>query len=159
MSLIEEALRRVQDPLLKKMSGANPAEGTGESAAPIHPWPAHPQRRALGSPVILSRAAGIGLLALAVLGLAWMSKQLSPANADLRPAGGVPVAQAQARTQREGFHLEGLVYGADTAYAVINGEVLEPGDHIGSHQLTGIDAKTAVLTDARGNSVSLSLNP
>jgi len=147
MSLIEEALRRVQDPVVKSM-----------------PWPTKsvPQPLAKTSPVSawrktssLSLNRSLTLVAITVVilsvGLAvgaffWGRKQ---AQATAAPA---PIMSS---SSLDGLIVTGVVEGFGEPYAVINGAIVAVGERIRDHTLLEITNGIVRLRRADGEEVAL----
>ena len=150
MSIIEEALRRAQDPLTPKAQqpqAAGTEQQAPESRPAAHSWPAAPSSPA--APSTVSQTAPLTAVAVAVLmltvalvvgGAFWMGRTLAtqpraqatptPATPALSqpaaPAAGTPQPDRprMAETKKEpraSLVLSGLVEGQGESYAVING--------------------------------------
>ena len=112
MSLIEEALRRVQDPLLQKSATAAPQAPPKKPAAtpepPAHPWPMGSQFPSPAAPPVNPLlAVTLTVLALTVLvvvgGALWMGRAIGTAPVPAQPAPAVP---AESRAESPGLTLQ-----------------------------------------------------
>ncbi len=174
MSLIEQALRRAQDPVLNTTTTSAPQQ-TAASEPKAHSWntealppsPATPGAAPRVTNALVAVAlAVIGLTAVLVIGGAfWMGQTVNspqparqPATAE-QPAVNAPAdapekiasvaatrAPARRATRTEAaFVLSGVVEGVGNPYAVINGEIASIGDQVGSATLVAISGSTATL--------------
>lgn len=177
MSLIEQALRRLKEPVLPPEMPPSPTRPRQEPAArpqeqaisPAHSWPTTPPTLAAssgtaGRPAIntpsLSAALVMGVTAvLLVSGLFWLQRTWStqpavqPApSASLLPA---PDLAAPAGESSEHLILSGIVEGAGNPYAVINGTVVGVGESIADATLLSVQDGAATLRRANGTETVL----
>lgn len=179
MSIIEQALRRVQDPTVSgqvkspQTPAAAPAETDQEN---VHSWQTEPSplspvaARAphMTNALFLVALAVIGLTAVLVIGGAfWMGRTITPAGGtfpsaqqadDAVSASGsgsaVPAVSAAGKPAKKlkemNYVLNGVVEGVGDSYAVINGEIAGIGDRIGDATLVNIASSTATLRLTNG---------
>lgn len=177
MSLIEEALRRVKDPLMPTTSAKpQPAPNApSPRASPVvHSWsatgtPALPQSG--GSPAspvtLVMLAVGGFTLALLVGGAVWMwnlygnrlSVTITPTPsetaADSRQEPAAPRSAKVPTENRSDFSLAGIVEGLGEPYAMINGSIVAEGETIGEATLLTIAEGTVTLRLADGKETIL----
>jgi len=172
MSLIEDALRRVQEQASGKKNAetdvpAPPAAEAGQQGASAHSWPTTP------SPFAQPPAQQLNVVALAILavtaglligGVLWLGRTIArrPAAAsgqEAQPAQtavGTPAPSAQkpARSDKafgsNEFVLSGVVLGLGDPYAVINGKIAGVGERIGGATLLAIASDSVTLRLANG---------
>jgi len=176
MSLIEQALRRVQDPVINTTTQTPPKTDPAEPTA--HSWktespPASlttsPAPRVTNALVAVALAI-IGLTVVLVVGGAfWMGHTItSPQSTAGGSAATAPSAlektapavptPAHARSAAHGepeFVLSGVVEGVGNPYAVINGAIASIGDQVGKATLVAISGSTATLRLANGEQMVL----
>ena len=184
MSIIEEALRRAQDPLTPKAQ--KPQAAVTEQKAPESQPAAHSWQAAPPSPTAPSTASQTApLTAVAVLililtvalvvgGAFWLGRTLAPqphAQAASTPAAAAPsqpaapvagTAQPERprtaetkKVQRTALVLSGLVEGEGESYAVINGLIVAPGERVGNATLEQIANGSVTLRDDDGRQIIL----
>ena len=181
MSIIEEALRRAQDPLTPKAQ--QPQAAVTEQKAPerrptAHSWqaaPSSPTAPSTASPTAPLTAVAVLVLiltvALVVGGAFWMGRTLatppraqapSAPTAAAAPAPAAGTAQPERprmaetkKEQRVGLVLSGLVEGEGEAYAVINGLIVAPGERVGNATLEQIANGSVTLRDDDGRQIIL----
>jgi hypothetical protein len=143
MSLIEEALRRLNDPLLKETAPPTPAG----APAPAHPWQVSPQTpsgsrpRALTANPLQLVALSIGVLTTTLLigGAFWLGRILSGASTQAAAVSAAATAQETVPPPQEPEpKLTGIVVGGGAPYAVINGTIAGLGDQVGAFRLQEI---------------------
>src|SRR3989338_9241750 len=171
MSLIEEALRRVKDPLVPP-SSTKPKTPQKASPTPApHSWSttaasAPPQSvNAPVSPLTLVTLAVLGLtVALLLGGAVWMwthsgsrlSVTASPTTSETVPEPSSDESpQASSRQEPAAFRLTGIVEGLGEPYAVINGSIVAEGETIGEATLLTIAEGTVTLRLADGKETLL----
>ena len=139
MSLIEEALRRLNDPLLKDAGTPPPItrERPAEERPAAHSWPvtSQPPSSLTANPLSLV-ALSIAVLTTALLigGAFWLGHTLPGTAA----APEVPPAQETAPLQEPEPQLTGIVVGAGAPYAVIDGTIAGLGERVGAFTLQEI---------------------
>ena len=120
MSIIEEALRRVQEPLLppaKKPAVSPPPQAAPQAArpAPAHSWEAAPALSVpspspLQSQTTLLTAVAVAVLALTVAlvigGAFWMGRAVAPASQSFAPPPSAPSATAQPQSASAPVNIE-----------------------------------------------------
>ncbi|MBI4003658.1 MAG: hypothetical protein HY353_01430 [Candidatus Omnitrophica bacterium] len=176
MSLIEEALRRVKDPLVPPAS--TPPKTPRKAAVPqtptAHSWsttpPPSPVQPAAATPTALLTMVTIAILgltaALIVGGAVWMWRTLNtgnpPAASPVTSARtGAPVTNVQpeppaaAPEAKPEFNLTGIVEGLGEPYAVINGSIVAVGETVGQAVLLDIGEGTVKLRLADGKEAVL----
>ena len=150
MSLIEQALRRVKDPVMSASSKtASPprARASDHSRAPIaHSWPVGISMGSRSTQTVFLLAVGavFGLALLLIgVGLVWFHRQFPLATAPTTPPEAVvstasastaepsPPLSVPAEAQDHGLALSGVVEGLGAPYAVINGLVVGIGEQLG----------------------------
>ena len=178
MSLIEEALRRVKDPLIHpaptkaekpRTTAPSQTRPTAHSWSPTPaPSPSQPAAASPISPLTLATLAVLGLtVALLVGGAAWMWRTFKggapvapePATAPMSETTApskhaIPSRSAAAATDPE-FHLTGVVEGSGNPYAVINGSIVGVGETVGTATLLGIAEGMVTLRLADGKETVL----
>ena len=175
MSLIEEALRRVQEPLGPAAASKPklvPKPAATQSIpplppttpfAPTGPSPRTPQQPATSLPrsTNLSLVVVIAVLMLAAGliggGVVWIGRTVGAVR---RTSTSVPNAEnmttpvaaetAVPPTGQESFILNGIVEGVGEPYAVINGVIVGIGDHVGDATLMDVHNGSATLQRANG---------
>lgn len=169
MSLIEEALRRVKDPLLQK--GLHTPPQTAPQAAPpqAHSWPtAQHQAQPAPSPrvAVVIAVVTITAAALAILGTVWLIWRATSGRSAAHSTGIPSWASTQPQTsaahgptvsgvQVEEFALTGIVEGLGESYAVINGVVVRVGEQINRATVLDIADGTVTLRREDGTDVVL----
>ena len=186
MSIIDEALRRMKDPLIPTEHKAvqAPPQTQEETTKPAHSWPtgvspssptATPVQQTTIS-LVMVVVAVLALTAMVVAGRAfWMKQTLAqrlpdePArtatSSTFSPATAEPTAAPQPRkpatAQRDtedAFTLTGIVEGLGKPYAVINGAIVGVGDTIGEATLLEIADGSVKLQRADGSETTLSVS-
>lgn len=178
MSLIEEALRRVKDPLIAhtetgttpKTTPASQTPSTPQEA-PAHSWStASPAPRA-ASPVAtpasskspaLSITAAIVLLCTVLFlvgGVRWLAGTFGSSGSS-KTTHAAPSATPAPRQQpvveaSEGVTLTGVVEGLGQPYAVINGQIVGLNESIGEWTVLAITEGTVIVSDRHGNETML----
>ena len=176
MSLIEEALRRVKDPLVPPAS--TPAKTPRKAAVPqtptTHSWSTTPPPSlvppAAATPMTLLTMVTIAILGLTAAlifgGAIWMWRTLNTGNTPVASpmisgGGGSPATEAQpersAAATEAGpeFNLTGIVEGLGEPYAVINGSIVAEGERVGNATLLDIGEGTVKLRLANGKDTVL----
>ena len=186
MSLIEESLRRQEDPTIKKatVQPASGARATQTAEAPPAAKPA--QAWAPTRPVQSSSSAeGIrisSLLLVAAMALVavagwkvwaardqWLparssAEQPAQATSPLVKTPAAPVSQAASapaprsreRDSRAPI-LQGVVLGGESPYALINGGIFRVGDALGDATISGIEPRHVILDRKDGSRISLAM--
>ncbi len=177
MSLIEQALRRAQDPGIPQAKDPpQPNQAEPAPKPPIHPWQGPPPGRWSRALPLVAAATFAATGALIVIGALWIratlarqaaqSPQPVAISAEGRASVAGPVFSAPAhpkpspapkRAQREEFILSGLIEGQGEPLAVINGEIVAVGDRIGSATFVGIVDGVARLRHDDGQEHSLQI--
>ena len=184
MSLIEEALRRIQDPLLAKHeSGAQAPPKPAPRAEPApaaHSWPTTPLPSlppipAAMNPLLAVSFSVLALTAVIVLGgTFWIGHHMvmrptpifisEPAERSQpreRPAAALaqPVTLAPAVTPAagDGFTLSGIVEGMGEPYAVINGLIVGAGERVGDATVLDVANGVVKLRRENGREIVLSV--
>jgi len=177
MSLIEEALRRIQDPLLpakpqasKPAPQAQPAKKRPRQAepSPVHPWPtAAAEPPAAHTPVPTSYvvpATASAIVGAAVLfligGMLWLTgvrrdappQPASPIHTHTIAA---PTPAPTASQHDQNLIFTGTVEGEGEPYAVINGAVVAIGEQIGEATLLEITKGVVKLRHRDGREILL----
>ncbi len=175
MSLIEEALRRVQDPTIPQVQAPPSQKGASASPPPAHSWQApsaHQKDQWSRALPLVAAVIFLATGALVVVGAQWMRRSLSAPAAPSKPA--PAAAQAPASTaqdaahpspfaaiskpaKQEEFALTGLVEGQGVPLAVINGDIRAVGDRVGSATLVEITDGSVHLRRDDGQELSLQL--
>lgn len=150
MSLIEEALRRVQDPVVKRMPW--PTKAVPQPLAKTLPVSASQKT----SPLSLNRsltpvAIAVAMLSvgLAVGALFWITRIHSQPTAAPAPA---PVMSS---SRLDGLIVTGVVEGLGAPYAVINGAIVAVGERIREYTLLEITNGIVRLRRPDGEEVAL----
>ena len=184
MSLIEESLRRQEDPTIKK-AAAQPAAGaratqTAEAPAaakPAQAWaPAQSVRWRSSSDGIristLLLAAAFVLVTVAAWKVWRARDQWLPARASAeRPAGttssaatasvaqapSAPTPRSRERGDSRAPVLQGVVLGGESPYALINGGIFRVGDALGDATISGIETRHVILDRKDGSRISLAM--
>ena len=173
MSLIEEALRRVKDPLVPPSTTAKtPRKGSSAKApATAHSW-STTSAPASSQPVSTAPAVPLAMVTIAILGLTvtlifggalWMWRTLNGKTRIESARGTVqdtttprersaPAPSANATAE---FSLTGIVEGLGDPYAVINGSIVAKGETIGKATLLDIGKGTVTLRLADGKETVL----
>ena len=180
MSLIEEALRRIKDPLLPGQGTPSKRQGAREETPPAHPWSANPppsSSAATSAPHTTPALVGVTVVvvaltaALIIGGTLWMrqvlrerapglaegTQALSVTNAtDQDPSADNPKRDVlkPANTPND-LVLSGVVEGSGEPYAVINGKVIGVGETIGGTTLLAIGNGAVTLRRADGSEIVL----
>jgi hypothetical protein len=164
MSLIEEALRRVQDP------AAPPPPAAAEAAKPqaAHSWSVAPVAGARSTDALRPVAAGILLagVAAAIAAALWWSRTAPSATgapSAVAPAGAAAPSAVQPATSgpaaaaapKEGLVLSGVVLGGGEPYAVINGVIVALGEQIEGATLERVEEGAAILRGRKGETMTL----
>lgn len=183
MSLIEEALRRIQDPSMPKSSTTaappNP-QATAQEPPPAHSWPITPPSSE-ASPPLLQTPRALNAVAAAILGLTvvlllggivWLSRTRTGTRSAPEPAPSPAPAKAStppisAPVQKPAWFgganpeqemiLSGIVVGVGEPYAVINGEIVAQGDQIGSATLLDITPDSVTVRLPNGKEAVLKI--
>ena len=183
MSLIEEALRRIQDPILTKHDAAAQAPPKpapkSEPAPAAHSWTTSPplslpSAPSMANPLLAVSFSVLALTAVIVLGgTFWIGHQMvmrptpivinEPAERSQpreRPAAplvqSVTPAPAVTPASGDGFTLSGIVEGMGESYAVINGLIVGAGERVGD--ATVLDVANGVVKLRRENGRELVLS-
>ena len=174
MSLIEEALRRIQDPSLPTQQTAPPKPGGKDQSSTAHSWSSTPPPVSAKVTTTSQRATNVlvavtvAILALTALlvagGAVWLfridmgekpepivetSRTTSPQASVVAPV--IPsVERAEplpktASRQPEELSLSGVVEGLGEPYAVINGAIVGVGERVGTFTLTAVHDGAAIL--------------
>lgn len=175
MSLIEEALRRVQGPAspeIEKAPSSQPAgsqqktASTPSAAAPAHSWPTAepdaPKSKPRKETVRTFNPNWISFLVIAVLlGSAgsWFAQLAARKPAPLQPAAAPmahsTLAPAQAPKKipsaNSAFVLSGVVIGEGESFAVIDGKILAVGETVEGAVIQEITANRVKLKLANGS--------
>ena len=176
MSLIEEALRRVKDPLVPPATTAKPPQKAASAQAPAtaHSWPTTPSP-APSQPAAAAPAALLTMVTIAILGLTaalifggaiWMWRTLNGnarVDSAAEPALNTTVPRAQPASATPAvstnsppeFNLTGIVEGSGEPYAVINGSIVATGETVGTATLLDIGQGTVTLRLANGKEAVL----
>lgn len=186
MSLIEEALRRLQDPVITTTEQKSPAPQPTQRPKtippePVHSWsatpPSNPSQAPRTNRLLIGMAVAVLVLgtALCAIGISWSRQQrhtshLSPAAL---PAGSVavnrpaPLAPKESgRSQpatasgpdEQSLIISGVVEGLGEPYAVINGAIVGIGESIGEFTLVAIGNGSVTLRRADGGEKILRLS-
>ena len=176
MSLIEEALRRVQEvPKNAPPATAPPAKAPPAPDAPAHPWPVttapSAQTPKLGSqPQPIARLILMGVL-VGIIAWWWRdaagrkpahhpSQEVLSSTAQPQPAASPPPGSllsnraAHAQAERT-MVLSGVVVGVGAPYAVIDGHIVGLGEQVGEATVKEITPRTVTLRLADGNETTL----
>ena len=184
MSLIEEALRRIQDPLLTKHAAhaSAPPELKTEPPPAVHSWqttpspfPLPPAATPSVNPLLAVSFSVLALTAVIVIGGAfWIGHRVvmqptpvviseppdRPKPSERRAA---PVVQPVAPTPEtpavsgNGLTLSGIVEGMGESYAVINGLIVGVGEQVDGATLLEIASGTVRLRRENGREIVLSV--
>ena len=175
MSLIEEALRRVQGPLLppdqtKSAAPVTPLKEKKEATSPAHSWsptpyPTTPPLSPASRPsrVLVGVAAVVLILTagLVVWGVFWMRRTIgrwphTVASVPSGPETTMPESSVspRPRTQQNPL-LSGVVEGLGEPYAVINGMIVGVGEQVGGSTVLDIRHGTVKLRRANGSETLL----
>lgn len=187
MSIIEEALRRVQDPNAAPAPAVQAPPKTPETQLEpaAHSWSTTPPSTTLPRPAQQSAPVSLWMIALAVLGLAavwlsgsvtWMKRTLTPtpaapaapapqtiASTPARPAAIVapPVSIAPPTrhppSPASSFVLSGVVHGAGEPYAMINNAIIGVGERIGEATVIEVGEQRVRLRLADGTETALEI--
>lgn len=186
MSLIEEALRRLQDPVITTTEQKSPAPQPTQRPRMIPPEPAHswsatpssnPSRAPRANRLLIGMAAAVLVLgtALCAVGISWSRQQrhasnLSPAALPAesvrtnRPA---PLAPRESGKNRpitapgpdeQSLIISGVVEGLGEPYVVINGAIVGIGESVGEFTLVAIGSGSVTLRRADGSEKILRLS-
>lgn len=166
MSLIEEALRRVQGPPAPPQ--ATPPRRKREEPVP-HSWPvgeiaegstARPVGRPRSLMPLLTIVAVLAIVLWAV-GAMWVlrdAQQLRAAAKRAAPPPAVPLpAPASPAEALPSMVLSGVVVGAGEPYAVIDGRIVSAGESIGEAMVVQITPRVVTLRRADGSRLELSV--
>ena len=174
MSLIEEALRRIQDPVVSSPPPTTSPErqatpSPSPSPAPVtpHSWTATAPTRTpttvKPSALLIVAAAIMGLTALFVIGGAvWISRTMSRTQLTT-PSIAIPAFPASstgphaspASAAPSGWVLTGVVEGRGEPYAVINGMILGVGEELEGATVEAIANGSVTLRLANGHQMLL----
>ena len=187
MSLIEEALRRMKDPIVPAApkTAQLPSKAKAEEAAPAHSWPTTtPPSSTTPIPAIQTNALVVVAAAILILtgilvvgGVFWtrqalsqrisrVSPQASTSSTDSPASRSKPNAASDTnpgqgaiakRNQQDGLTLSGIVEGGGEPYAVINGSIVEVGEQVEDATLLEIANGSVKLRRADGRDVTLSV--
>ena len=149
MSLIEEALRRVQDPVVKDMPW--PTKSVPEPLAKTSPVNTLQKTSSLSlnrSLTLVAITVVILSVGLAVGAFVWGRRQSQPTAAPT-PA---PVMSSSSLA---GLIVTGVVEGLGEPYAVINGAIVAVGERVREYTLLEITNGIARLRRADGEEVAL----
>ena len=179
MSLIEEALRRIQDPLLTKHESG--VQAPPKPAPAAHSWPTTPPlplppaAPPVVNPLLAVSFSVLALTAVIVIGGAfWIGHRVvmqptpvviseppdRPKPSERRAA---PVVQPVAPTPEtpavsgNGLTLSGIVEGMGESYAVINGLIVGVGEQVDGATLLEIASGTVRLRRADDSEVVLNV--
>ena len=172
MSLIEEALRRVQDPVIAEPKTRRPNARTPESSEnpSAHSWPIEPTapfaNRIYTQSFNALVAVAVTVILLAAVLVIWGSFWLGHTLGGTRPGIAVgplqpaPVPSPEPATtpaprENDQLILTGVVEGIGEPYAVINGKILAVGEQIGGATLLEIADGTVKLRRADGGETVL----
>ena len=155
MSLIDDALRRVNDPTKSDVASAPGAE----QPVLIHHWPVETARqipaRSSRRAVWILAVAG-ALAAVVVVGGWWSSgrwtKLPTPPHASSASEPTAPASRPP-----EEFVVSGIVEGLGEPYAVINGAIVGVGEQVGDATLIEITANTVRLRRPDGRETTAQL--
>lgn len=167
MSLIEQALRRIKDPLVSQPAApaAPPAAEAPKAAPPTaHSWPVTPPAPAApqtaagaAAPETRLTAVTAGLVfaltvLLAIGGTRWMTRALPNAHSPAQPqrpaavrAAGSGTASLPSAPAESALALTGIVGGEGEHYAVINGVIVTVGEMIDGWTLMALTEQSATL--------------
>ena len=163
MSLIEEALRKIKDPLLPQAPPGIPAS----PPPPAHSWPTEAPAHGLSPATrhfnpLLAVAAAIAALtdALTPWGEFWMGRTIGRSHAAAAP---VSLAVASSTLTEPGStpiprpapELHGIVEGSGEPYAVINGTIVSVGDRIEDLTVRRVEDGAVTLRRDDGEEVVL----
>ncbi len=180
MSLIEQALRRVQDPVVntttqtpQKTDPAEPTAHSWKTESPPTSLTMSPAPRVTNALVAVALAV-IGLTVVLVVGGAfWMGHTISGPQSTHQPTTGASAATAPSALEKTAspvptpaptrsaahgepeFVLSGVVEGVGNPYAVINGAIASIGDQVGKATLVAISGSTVTLRLANGEQMVL----
>ena len=178
MSLIEEALRRVQQPLpgeqtrpQQKPSAVQtpPPAAAPAEAPPAHSWettaspePPSVPRPAAAPPTVVLVATAVLVVAILMFsgGVFWLGRMSSSAKSlRAKTPRAAPAAAASAPAQvHDGqtyLVLSGVVIGVGAPYAVINGEIVAVGDSIGGATVQEITSNAVLVGMDDGRQATL----
>ncbi len=185
MSLIEEALRRVQAPKLAKAVATPPQKPSKESPAPeeppTHSWPVAPMPTLKTPSSTASPRSIMPLVALLVgvavgswvIGVAWLARSPQPVSARPRntqprvrapsqtapmPVASPPAAPSLLSHRREAapsMVLSGVVVGSGDPYAMIDGRIVGIGEQVGNGTVEEITQQQVKLRLANGSETVL----
>ncbi|MBI4597975.1 MAG: hypothetical protein HY737_06215 [Candidatus Omnitrophica bacterium] len=183
MSLIEEALRKVQEPLLPKPASSSPSGkttnvhswSTGKTASQRAPATSRPAPLMLIIAVIIGVVASLGLVA----GGVWLSRNLptasptapQPMPAVVEPSPAMPSAAPLPEpsqeppkdeasllpppTVPERLSLTGIAGSQGESYAMINGLILSVGERLGDYVVIEISQNSVRLQKNDGSETIL----
>lgn len=182
MSLIEEALRRVKDPMLAQTEAGAPPKNKEKKAAPsasepesapvAHSWPTAPSLPTTASPTSAQRSSHRTLsagVALALLlgavylfgGTTWTKRTVAarrpaaPLSTIAAPAAGAVAPSLTAQASPDGLILSGVLEGEGESFAMINGAIVKVGESIGDWTLLSVAEGTATLRNESGREAVL----
>ena len=177
MSLIEEALRRVQEAPKNAPPKAPPAKAPPEAEAPAHSWPIT-QAPSASTPKLGAKPWPITRLVLVgvfVGIIAWWLRdtvvgrrsaqrhsqaETLSSNSQITPATSLPTAlsftspSAHAQADQS-MVLSGVVVGVGAPYAVIDGRIVGLGEQVGEATVKEITPSTVKLRLADGSETIL----
>ena len=187
MSLIEEALRRMKDPIVPAdpKTAQLPPKTKAEEAAPAHSWPTTTPPSST-TPIPATQTNALVVVAAAILiltgilvvgGVVWTRQVLSQRISRVSPqastsstdspasrakpnaAAGMNPRQGATATgsQQDGLTLSGIVEGSGESYAVINGVIVGVGEQVEGATLLEIANGSVRLLRADGREVTLSV--
>ena len=181
MSLIEEALRRAEDPTLSssikaaaKHEGTDPLFLEEPPSSEGSPVPGRIDGRSTAVNLWLMAAAGAMVATVVLVGVTWFGGQARLDPSSLEPTGSsTVVASAQSRGAvkkklfptlikmrgaQEAFVISGVAQGAGPSFAVINGEILAVGETINGATLLEIQESTVRLRTKRGDELAIAVH-
>ncbi len=178
MSLIEEALRRVQDPKLAKTVAAPPSQPSGEPSV-AHSWPVTPMptvktpsSTAPPRSIMPLAALLVGLAAGSwMIGVAWLARSPQPVStrsrstqphaatpsqpAPLPVASVAPSSSSHRREASPSMVLSGVVVGRGDPYAMIDGRIVGIGEQVDGGTVEEITQQQVKLRLADSSEVVL----
>ena len=176
MSLIEEALCRVKDPLVppSSMAKAPRKAASAQTPATTHSWPTA-SAPSVSQPATPAPAALLTMVTIAILGLTaalifggaiWMwrtmngnarveSAMMAPDTASPRTQPASTIPSVVSTNSPYEFNLTGIVEGSGEPYAVINGSIVAAGETVGTATLVNIGQGTVTLRLANGKETVL----
>ncbi len=184
MSLIEEALRRLKDPLITTTPEPPPTKPGAQKIAPqeaasIHPWSTTPSTPVVQQPAqpvthaLVAVAVAVLALTLALIigGALWMKRTMgtmtTPHPIDpIEEASPPPVRApdgslttspraAMPLSKQNELILSGVAEGLGESYAVINGTIVRVGEQVQDATLMSVTNGVVTLRRADGKDVTL----